>query len=67
MYITKYSVNELLNGARAVQKIANDELGEKITIETAVQIVNAFMVCDEISNLRGIINNLNLILRHEDY
>lgn len=67
MYITKYSVNELLNGARAVQKIANDELGEKITIETALQIVNAFMVCDEISNLRGIINNLNLILRHEDY
>jgi len=67
MYITKNSVNELLNGARAVQKIANDELGEKITIETALQIVNAFMVCDEISNLRGIINNLNLILRHEDY
>ena len=66
MYITSKSINEILTAARGIQKTANDELGETISIETALQVVNAFMICDEVGHLKGTINNLNLILRHED-
>jgi hypothetical protein len=66
-YITEKSMHDVLTAAKGIQKTANEKLNEKISLETALQLVNVFMICDEISNLRGIINNLNLILRHEDY
>lgn len=67
LYITEKSMLDVLTAAKGIQKTANEKLNEKISLETALQLVNVFMICDEISNLRGIINNLNLTLRHEDY
>ena len=58
---------DVLTAAKGIQKTAKEKLNEKISLETALQLVNVFMICDEISNLRGIINNLNLILRHEEH
>ena len=66
-YITEKSMHDVLTAAKGIQKTAKEKHNEKISLETALQLVNVFMICDEISNLRGIINNLNLILRHEDY
>ncbi len=66
-YITEKSMLDVLTAAKGIQKTANEKLNEKISLEAALQLVNVFMICDEISNLRGIINNLNLTLRHEDY
>ena len=67
LYITTKSIHDVLTAAKGIQKTASEELNKKISLETALQLVNVFMICDEISNLRGIINNLNLILKHEDY
>ena len=66
-YITEKSMHDVLTAAKGIQKTAKEKLNEKISLETALQLVNVFMICDEISNLRGIINNLNLILRHEEH
>ena len=60
-------MHDVLTAAKGIQKTAKEKLNEKISLETALQLVNVFMICDEISNLRGIINNLNLILRHEEH
>lgn len=67
LYITEKSMLDVLTAAKGIQKAASEKLNEKISLETALQLVNVFMICDEISNLRGVINNLNLILRHEEH
>lgn len=65
-YISKNSINDCLKAAKAIQETITDN-GDIITLETALQMVSTFMLCNEISDLRATINNLNLILRHEDY
>lgn len=66
-YISKNSINDCLKAAKAIQETFITDNGDIITLETALQMVSTFMLCNEISDLRATINNLNLILRHEDY
>ena len=66
-YISKNYINDCLKAEKAIQETFITDNGDIITLETALQMVSTFMLCNEISNLRATINNLNLILRHEDY
>lgn len=66
-YITEKSMHDVLTAAKGIQKTANEKLNEKISLETALQVMCTLALSEKIMHLSGNINNHNLILRHEDY